>query len=227
MCPADCAHAAAGDRNHKATYFLCVCFNSLLCDARPGAAQDAWLRRAPFEGFPHYAVQHKPPGQSVIGSQPVSLDRENLELLRRKRCVLCCAGVHSAVPRCAAPCCAERAVARRFRQGVTTYRLALQVLGHLESRWHALRHAAAQVGHIPHRQGWRGQHGKLQHPVSACRTFAQCLVLPCVAELAMRANLQLQRLWLHVLTPHSGWHVSHCQARKHPAGPACVLTSCR
>lgn len=47
--------------------------------------QDAWMRGAHIEGFPHYAVQNKPPGQSVIGSQPVSLDRENLELLRRKR----------------------------------------------------------------------------------------------------------------------------------------------
>jgi hypothetical protein len=51
-------------------------------------AQDAWLRGATIEGYPHYAVQHKAPGQSVIGSQPVSLDRENLELLRRKRYVL-------------------------------------------------------------------------------------------------------------------------------------------
>jgi hypothetical protein len=57
----------------------------------PTAAQDAWLRGAPIEGFPHYAVLHKPPGQSVIGSQPVSLDRENLALLRQKRCVPCCA----------------------------------------------------------------------------------------------------------------------------------------
>jgi hypothetical protein len=48
--------------------------------------QDAWLRGTPINGFPHYAVQHhKPPSASVIGSQPVSLDRENLELLRRKR----------------------------------------------------------------------------------------------------------------------------------------------
>lgn len=47
--------------------------------------QDSWLRGAPVNGFPHYAVRHKPPSGSVIGSQPVSLDRENLELLRRKR----------------------------------------------------------------------------------------------------------------------------------------------
>lgn len=47
--------------------------------------QDAWLRGAPISGFPHYSVLNKPPSSSVIGSQPVSLDRENLELLRRKR----------------------------------------------------------------------------------------------------------------------------------------------
>jgi len=50
-----------------------------------GWLQDAYLSGRPMEGYPHYAVQNKPPGQSVIGSQPVSLDRENLELLRMKR----------------------------------------------------------------------------------------------------------------------------------------------
>jgi hypothetical protein len=59
--------------------------------------QDAWLRGATIEGYPHYAVQHKTPGQSVIGSQPVSLDRENLELLRRKRYVLHLAVLRRAV----------------------------------------------------------------------------------------------------------------------------------
>jgi hypothetical protein len=41
-------------------------------------------------GFPHYRVQGTAPSKSVVGSQPVSLDRENLELLRMKRCVLHC-----------------------------------------------------------------------------------------------------------------------------------------
>lgn len=66
--------------------------------------QDAWLRGAAIEGYPHYAVQHKTAGQSVIGSQPVSLDRENLELLRRKRYVhLCC-------------CMLQRAFGRQLQQ---------------------------------------------------------------------------------------------------------------
>jgi hypothetical protein len=47
--------------------------------------QDMWMRSADTRVPPHYTVQYKPPGQSVIGSQPVSLDRENMDLLRRKR----------------------------------------------------------------------------------------------------------------------------------------------
>jgi hypothetical protein len=88
----------------SAVHMVCLCGNAAschqqyLCGLSGNAphvlvlvlvcAQDAWLRGATIEGYPHYAVQHKAPGQSVIGSQPVSLDRENLELLRRKRYVL-------------------------------------------------------------------------------------------------------------------------------------------
>jgi hypothetical protein len=47
--------------------------------------QDFWLKNEIVDGYPHYRVQNAAPSKSVVGSQPVSLDRENLEMLRRKR----------------------------------------------------------------------------------------------------------------------------------------------
>lgn len=47
--------------------------------------QDAMKTGRPLYGYPHAQVQYRAPGDSVVGSQPVSLDRQNLVLLHMKR----------------------------------------------------------------------------------------------------------------------------------------------
>jgi hypothetical protein len=47
--------------------------------------QDTILKGMPLNGFPHAALASRPPEDLFVGSQPVSLDLENMELLRRKR----------------------------------------------------------------------------------------------------------------------------------------------
>ncbi|KAF8072474.1 Rngtt [Scenedesmus sp. PABB004] len=47
--------------------------------------QDNLLRGIPLRGFPHASMAGRPPGDLVIGSQPVSLALDNLDLVRTKR----------------------------------------------------------------------------------------------------------------------------------------------
>jgi hypothetical protein len=43
------------------------------------------LRGHIMQGFPHTAVADRGPGDCFLGSQPVSLDLDNLNLVRSKR----------------------------------------------------------------------------------------------------------------------------------------------
>jgi hypothetical protein len=47
--------------------------------------QDSMQKNTPVVGFPHYREAGRPPGELFVGSQPVSLDLENLNLVRSKR----------------------------------------------------------------------------------------------------------------------------------------------
>jgi hypothetical protein len=47
--------------------------------------QDSLMRNTPVVGFPHYKEAGRANGDLFVGSQPVSLDLENLNLVRSKR----------------------------------------------------------------------------------------------------------------------------------------------
>lgn len=53
----------------------------------PRAPQDNTQRGVPIDGFPHFSLlaRHAGPGDYFVGSQPVSLDSENLALVKQKR----------------------------------------------------------------------------------------------------------------------------------------------
>ena len=84
-CPLRVGNPHCHMHSRTALLYLCIFPQAMPLCVGCCTLQDAFLSGRPVEGYPHYAVQHKAPSQSVIGSQPVSLDRENLELLRRKR----------------------------------------------------------------------------------------------------------------------------------------------
>eukprot|EP00878_Enallax_costatus_P034032 GHUV01037636.1.p1 GENE.GHUV01037636.1~~GHUV01037636.1.p1 ORF type:complete len:370 (+),score=82.94 GHUV01037636.1:1124-2233(+) len=48
-------------------------------------AQDLALKGAPLSGFPHEQKRNSEPGELFVGSQPVSLDLDNLNLITQKR----------------------------------------------------------------------------------------------------------------------------------------------
>eukprot|EP00879_Flechtneria_rotunda_P016344 GHRR01017100.1.p1 GENE.GHRR01017100.1~~GHRR01017100.1.p1 ORF type:complete len:318 (+),score=60.02 GHRR01017100.1:324-1277(+) len=65
----------------EARWVMCLVYDMIV-------GQDMRLKGETLaeDGFPHYRVYNRSNGDLFVGSQPVSLDAENLELIKMKRC---------------------------------------------------------------------------------------------------------------------------------------------